>query len=171
MTNSELIDDNSDFAVSIRSSKLVSAHLFHWIRGARLQQGRHAGAQAAIYCCGNIQRDRNPPHSFIHSNASRSCGAASVDPADAFHHSEPRRRELRSDLVELSLRYLSALALHSPPRLKKNTHRRSFYAEQVNCINRFASPGGNITAKLTSAEVQNKIDPGSVEKMVQNSIA
>lgn len=103
MTNSELIDDNSNFAVLIRSSKLVSVHLFHGIRGARLQQGHSAGAQATIYCCGNIQRDRNPPHSFVHSNAPRSCGAASVDPADVFHHSEPRIRELRFSLVELSL--------------------------------------------------------------------
>lgn len=117
MTNSELIDDNSDFAVLIRSSKLVSVHLFQGIRGARLQQGHPAGAQATIYCCGNIQRDLNPPHSFIHSNASRSCGAASVDPADVFHHSEPRRRELRFHLVVLSL--LTSRVRMTFPKKKK----------------------------------------------------
>lgn len=70
MTNSELIDDNSNFVLLIRYSKFISVHLFKGITGARLlpslMQGHPAGAQATIDCFGNIQWDHSPSHSFIH---------------------------------------------------------------------------------------------------------
>lgn len=63
------------------------------------------GGQAMIYCIGNIHWDHNPSQSFIYSNKSLSCPAASVrlNPPDVFHHAEPQRQGPRFNLVQLSL--------------------------------------------------------------------
>lgn len=69
MTKSELIDDISNFVLLIRCTKFISAHLLKGITRTRplpsLIQGHSAGAQATIYCFGNIQWDHNASHSFI----------------------------------------------------------------------------------------------------------